>query len=236
MEDLALGYNRRQRSSEDRELWEDGMSTSLLIPALIAALGLAFAGLVIGAVWALTTRTGEARSRLLVRCLVGFGLWAAMAVAGAIGLFGSATGTAGRPAPDFEFHPIGGDRQRLSDLRGKPVVINFFATWCPPCMRELPELDRELAREFSDRGVMLLVVGIGESEDTLSRLKRAKGFAFTMAPDPDEAIFAKYRQRGIPCTYLIDADGKIARQIIGYDPREIAALKSQIAGLLKAPE
>jgi len=213
---------------------------------ILAVFGLTFAGLVAGVVWALVARTGEARSRLVVRFLLGLGLWLAAVVAGLFALFiyaasfssrsggPAAAVRIGQDAPDFEFQPLEGSPRKLSDLRGKPVVLNFFATWCGPCMQELPELDRQVAREFTDQELTVLVIGVGESKDTVAELQQSKHFAFVMAPDADNAISTNYNVSAIPCTYLIDAEGKIAQQIVGYSPPELGKLKTKIAAQLKS--
>src|SRR5262249_23704009 len=173
-----------------------------MIPLLVlAAFGVSFVGLVVGLVWTLLARTGEARTRLLVRFLFGFGLWFASVVAGvfAMAIYAasqnlpsagrSASATRiGEDAPDFEFHPLEGSPKHLSDLRGKPVVLNFFASWCGPCMTELPELDRKVAQAFSERGVTVLVIGVGESERKIASLQRTRSFSFVMAPEEDQTI------------------------------------------------
>jgi peroxiredoxin len=219
-----------------------------MIPLLVlAAFGLTFVGLLAGVIWTLLARTGEARSRLLVRFLLGFGLWFASAVAGVFALViyaasqnfpsagRSATATRiGEDAPDFEFHPLEGSPKRLSDLRGKPVVLNFFATWCGPCMTELPELDRKVAQVFSERGVTVLVIGVGESERKIASLQRTRNFSFVMAPDEDQTISKLYVEGAIPCTYLIDGEGKIAHQVVGYSPLELDTLKTRIESALKS--
>jgi peroxiredoxin len=137
----------------------------------------------------------------------------------------------GEPAPDFEFEPIDGKPQRLSDLKGQTVVLDFFATWCRPCMEELPELDRQVARAFADKEVVVVAIGIGHSRDEVAKFQRQNNQSpMLFVPDPNQAIFSKFTDEGsIPRTVLIKRDGTIGTQMVGFSPHEMGTLASLVA-------
>jgi thiol-disulfide isomerase/thioredoxin len=141
----------------------------------------------------------------------------------------------GQIAPDFEFKPIGGDSQKLSDLRGKPVIVNFFATWCGPCMMELPELDRYIAKPLAERGLVVILVGVDEKPEAVVEFKKENDYSFLVATDPKSEIISRFTsQQAIPQTFLIRPDGTIGMHLVGYDPNELRRLKRQVENLLPA--
>ena len=116
----------------------------------------------------------------------------------------------GNVAPDFEFSDYSGRRYRLSDFRGHPVVLNFWASWCGPCKAELPAMSAVL-RLYEGR---LAVVGVnnGESYVTGKRfLDQVKADLTSFAYDPTGAVANKYAIDGMPTSYFIDADGVVTR-------------------------
>jgi len=226
------------------------MSTSQLL-FLVGLVGLVvyFLSLVVRTILAVAMSSGEVRSARLYRCLMGFLIWTAASVGfffvvllasafqgGAAG-FGQPNQSGfltkiGEPAPDFEFEPIDGKPQRLSDLKGQTVVLDFFATWCRPCMEELPELDRQVARAFAGKEVVVVAIGIGHSRDEVAKFQgRNNQSPMLFVPDPNQAIFSKYTDVGsIPRTVMIKRDGTIGTQMVGYAPHEMAVLASLVAG------
>lgn len=113
----------------------------------------------------------------------------------------------GSPAPDFALVLADGSHLSLSDLRGRPVVINFWATWCGPCRLEMPEL---MAAATADPNLVLLAVNTQESLDPVAAF--AEDFAMTtpVALDAAGDINNLYAVRGLPTTYFIDASGAIS--------------------------
>jgi cytochrome c biogenesis protein CcmG, thiol:disulfide interchange protein DsbE len=120
---------------------------------------------------------------------------------------------AGRPALDFTFQ-ADGKAQRLSDLHGKVVVLNFWATWCPPCVEETPALNRLQAHITGQGGVVL---GISVDEDAAAYQKFLQDYsvAFPTWRDPSGQAAASYGTKMYPETYVIDRQGKLLRKIIG---------------------
>jgi thiol-disulfide isomerase/thioredoxin len=121
-------------------------------------------------------------------------------------------------APDFEFSSLEGERLRLSDFRGRPVLVNFWATWCQPCRTEMPAIDEAMRRYAADN-VAVLAMNKGESamqaKDWLSDL----GLEFTaFGYDPEEAVYDRYYDRGIaglPISFFVDGRGVITEVVYG---------------------
>lgn len=113
----------------------------------------------------------------------------------------------GYSAPDFELTDLDGKRVRLSDFRGKPVVLNFWATWCPPCRQELP-IFQDLHQRRGDAFV-LLAVSEGESQQDVLAFIHKYGYTFRVLLDPQLIVGRAYGAHGIPKTFVIDPDGVI---------------------------
>lgn len=127
-------------------------------------------------------------------------------------------------APDFEVRTLDGDRVRLSELRGKPVLLNFWASWCGPCRRELPSIVK-LHEELKSDG--LVVLGVNDEGRDVAREYAAKaGLSFTTLDDSRLKLHRLYRVRNIPSMFLIDRDGKIVRFLRGA--RDEAALRAAL--------
>ncbi|MBS0267099.1 MAG: TlpA family protein disulfide reductase [Planctomycetes bacterium] len=168
------------------------------------------------------------------------GVWRPLVTVGLIGLACLTTSCdsghqegVGSPAPDFEFQPLGGKTKRLSDFRGKPVIVNFFATWCGPCMQELPQLDRKIARPLADRGLVVIAIGIDQRPSDVADFERTNDYRFLFATDPESTIFQQFtRQESIPQTFLIKPDGTIGLHLVGYEPNDLQTLKRKVEELL----
>jgi peroxiredoxin/outer membrane lipoprotein-sorting protein len=117
------------------------------------------------------------------------------------------------PAPDFELKTLDGERVRLQDLRGKPVLLSFFASWCGPCRRELPSVVK-LHEEFKDKGLQVLGVN-DEGKGTARHFAEKAGLTFAILDDSNEKAHRLYGVRAIPTAFLIDGDGKVVRHLRG---------------------
>ncbi|GAC1661255.1 MAG: TlpA disulfide reductase family protein [Candidatus Acidiferrum sp.] len=119
---------------------------------------------------------------------------------------------AGRRAQDFAL-TLHGKPAHLSDLRGQVVVLNFWASWCPPCVDETPSLNR-LQQHIAGRGAVL-GISVDEDEAAYQRFVKEQGVAFLTDRDGSKKIASDYGTSLYPETYVIDRQGRIARKIIG---------------------
>src|SRR5262245_10544520 len=134
----------------------------------------------------------------------------------------------GDPAPEFTVETIDGQPFSLEQARGKVVLINFFATWCGPCLKELPHVER-LWKAYQDKpGFHLLVIGREETVDTIKSFRDEHGFTFPLAADPDRAIYSQFAKESIPRTLLISRDGAITMSLVGFHEDDFNALKAAL--------
>jgi thiol-disulfide isomerase/thioredoxin len=121
----------------------------------------------------------------------------------------------GNLAPDFEFSEYGGERLRLSDLRGRPVFINFWASWCGPCRAEMPDMEVVL-RRYEARNLVIIAVNNGETLRAGQRFLDELGVNLSaFAFDPGQDIVRRYAVQGMPTSYFVDAEGVITRVVTG---------------------
>jgi thiol-disulfide isomerase/thioredoxin len=119
----------------------------------------------------------------------------------------------GRPAPRVELPGLRGGRVRLADLRGRPAVVNFWASWCPPCLAEMPEFER-VHRRLGDR-VAFLGVNQRDQAQAAEQLARSTGVTYPLAVDSAGRSFDAFGGLGMPTTVLIRADGTVADVFAG---------------------
>ncbi len=139
----------------------------------------------------------------------------------------------GKPAPEFELDLLTGEKFRLANEKGKIVVLDFWASWCGPCLQAMPQVDR-VTTEYADRGVILVAVNLEETpEKVKAALERLK-LDTAVALDRNGRIAEKYGATAIPQTVIIDRDGVVARLFVGggarFDDQLRAALDSVLAG------
>lgn len=136
----------------------------------------------------------------------------------------------GQPAPDFRLKTLDGKDIQLSAMRGEVVVLDFFATWCGPCVQAMPEVDA-LAEEFAQRGVKLVAVNMQEDAASVKGLMERLKLEPTVALDIDGATAEKYSVTAIPQTVVIDREGKVARLFVGGGPTFLAQLRESLEAL-----
>jgi cytochrome c biogenesis protein CcmG/thiol:disulfide interchange protein DsbE len=119
-----------------------------------------------------------------------------------------------RPAPDFVLQTFQGDTISLADLRGRPMVINFWASWCPPCRDEAPLLERTW-RAYKNRDLTFLGVNIQDRKEDAVNYIREFDITFPNGPDPTGEITINYGVSGLPVTFFVSRDGKVVRRWVG---------------------
>lgn len=140
----------------------------------------------------------------------------------------------GDKAPVFTCKTLDGKTYDLSKLTGKVVMINFFATWCPGCNMELPELEKEIWKKYRDNpGFVLLVIGREHTEKELIDFATSKNLSLPFAADPKRDIYKLYASKYIPRNIVIDRDGKIIYQNSGFTSKELSDIEKLIEGRLK---
>ena len=140
---------------------------------------------------------------------------------------------AGKPARDFSF-TLDGKPATLADLRGKVVVLNFWATWCPPCVEETDALNR-LQMAIAPHGATILGVSVDEDPAAYEKFLSDHQVRFPTFRDPSKQIAHSYGTSVYPETYIIDREGRIARKIIGQQEWDTPDLISYVRNLAAQP-
>lgn len=127
------------------------------------------------------------------------------------------------PAPLFTLPDTNGRLHRLADYRGRPVIINFWATWCPPCREEIPSMNRAW-KILEQEDIVMLAVNVGEDEDTIFIFNADYPADFPILMDRTGRIIEQWPVMGLPTTYVVAPDGTLAYRAIGsreWDDREL---------------
>jgi len=158
-------------------------------------------------------------------------------VAGVIYFFATPTyreggpSLAGREAINFPLQ-YEGRAIHLSDLRGKVVVLNFWASWCPPCLEETASLNR-LQQQIAPKGGMVLGVSVDEDGHAYRKFLKDNDVVFPTYRDPSGKIAGEYGTSMFPETYVIDRDGRFARKIVGPQDWQMPTIMASIETVLK---
>ena len=130
----------------------------------------------------------------------------------------------GQKAPAFEVEMFDGSTVKLADLKGKVVLLNFWATWCPPCRAELARVEKDIIEKFKGEPFVFLPVSRGEKRATVAAFREKMGYSFPMGLDTDGRVYAEYAETYIPRNFLIDKQGNVVKASVGYDEAEFAEL------------
>ena len=135
------------------------------------------------------------------------------------------------PAPDFELQALTGEIVSLSDFNGKPVLINFWATWCPPCVQEMPLL-QEISDDYAGELVVLPVNG-GDSMEQIRAFAEAYEYNLMFLADPENALSLEYSVRGFPTSFFIDVDGLVQGTYVGMIDENIISYYLEKIGVVE---
>jgi len=123
-------------------------------------------------------------------------------------------------APLFTATTLDGKEISIEKLKGKVILINYFATWCGPCLKEMPYIESEIYKKIDDEDFVLVCIGREHTAEELVKFKEEKGFDLPIAPDPKREIYSKYAKMMIPRNFVIGRDGKVIYQHIGFEMEE----------------
>lgn len=187
------------RDIEQNSEWQDddsnpgGRMRFLIVPAVVLVL-------VAAIVWAFQANEADGPG---ASTRVDFG-----------GRAGGVAPQVGQVAPDFTLTTIDGKNISLNSFRGKVVLLNFFATWCPPCRAEMPDLQASYA-DLQSKGFEIVAVDLQEDQPTVSGYAKSLGLSFTILLDRNATVFGQYHITGLPTSYFIDKDGTVRDYTIG---------------------
>ena len=140
---------------------------------------------------------------------------------------------AGDVAPDFTVEMLDGSKITLSELRGKVVLVSFWATWCPPCREELSHMQKDVIDRFAGEEVVVLPISRGEKRETVEAFINKMGYTFPIGLDGDQSIYKKYASNYIPRSVVVDKNGKVVYVAVGYDQDTAKAIDNAIVEALK---
>ena len=139
----------------------------------------------------------------------------------------------GAKVPGFNVKTIDGKAVDIDKLKGKVVLINFFATWCSPCMEEMPNIEKLRVR-FPDSDFVILSIGREHKLAELQLFNQSKEFTFNIAADPERKIYELFAEKMIPRNYVIDKNGTICYQYTGFNHAQFASMVSVIESKIAA--
>jgi peroxiredoxin len=132
-------------------------------------------------------------------------------------------------APEFDLKDNQDKPQRLADYRGKPVILNFWATWCPPCREEMPSMQRA-HQALSGDGIAVIAVNVGDDAETIGDFLTEVPVDFPLPMDTESKVAQSYPLKGLPTTYVIDPQGRLVYAAEGErewdDPKILNQVRS----------
>ena len=139
----------------------------------------------------------------------------------------------GQVAPDFSVEMLDGRTIKLSELRGKVVMLCFWATWCPPCRQEMAHLQEGVLDHFAGKDLVVLPISRGEKREVVEKFIADNGYTFGVGLDPERAIYDQYASNFVPRTFIINKAGRVVYRVAGYDEETAEAVNAAIAKALR---
>ncbi|MCG3203724.1 MAG: Thiol-disulfide oxidoreductase ResA [Elusimicrobia bacterium] len=136
-------------------------------------------------------------------------------------------------APDFQVSDLKGQKITLESLRGKVVFLDFWATWCGPCVISMPEVEK-LGEEFRNQDVVILSVSVDANPNSVRRFLAERKVSNRVVMAGNSGIDEKYQVSGIPAFYIIDKKGHVTKAWQGYNPAMASLWRKEISRLLKS--
>lgn len=134
-------------------------------------------------------------------------------------------------AKEFTLQDLNGEMVSLSDFKGTPVLLNFWATWCPPCIQEMPVLQK-IADQFSEELVVIALNG-GDPIGTIRAFAESNNYSLVFLADPENSISVEYQVKGFPTSFFIDAEGNIQGTYIGMMDENIISYYLEKMGIVE---
>ncbi len=139
----------------------------------------------------------------------------------------------GQAVPEFVFIKDDTLKVNSTELKGKVVLVNFFAFWCPPCRKELPKLETDIWNKHkNNKNFELLVVGRGHTASKIKKFYAEKGYKLPYTADKDKKIFKSFAYDIIPRSYVVDKNGIVVHQALGYNEEDFQKMVQLVDSLL----
>ena len=138
----------------------------------------------------------------------------------------------GDKIPAFSFTTLDGTIANIKDFEGKTIFLNFFSTWCSPCLKGLPVIQKQIKEGITDENLVILTFGRGHNAEDLIKWNKEKGFTFPICPDENQVVYEIFFSKYIPRNIVIGKDGRVILQECGYSEegfeRIIEAIKKDL--------
>jgi peroxiredoxin len=130
----------------------------------------------------------------------------------------------GDKIPSFSLTTLDGKPFSIDTLKGKVVLVNFWATWCAPCLAEMPRIEKEIWQKRKGPDFEMIAIAREQNDQEIKGFRDKYNYSFPMGPDPKRGIYAKFANAGIPRNYVINPDGQIVYQSVGYSSEDFEKL------------